>query len=230
MINIKRSLYTLVTISFLFQVIKFFSFFEEYSNWQYVDWIINYQAGFVRRGLIGEILFRVYQLTSIHLDFLILVFVVIIIIFNSYFLIRSIKYVSKSYINLLIFLSPGFFLYSIMNSEIIGRKDILMIFVMGFFVFFEKKINNKSLFLILIFSLVVLCLSHSGFLFYSQYLLFLYLLIKFKRNLKINIYEFGITTFTLLLMLMLILLNQGTEFNTTEICLSVKNYVSDTLF
>jgi len=227
MINIKRSLYTLVTISFLFQVIKFFSFFEEYSNWQYVDWIINYQAGFVRRGLIGEILFRVYQLTSIHLDFLILVFVVIIIIFNSYFLIRSIKYVSKSYINLLIFLSPGFFLYSIMNSEIIGRKDILMIFVMGFFVFFEKKINNKSLFLILIFSLVVLCLSHSGFLFYSQYLLFLYLLIKFKRNLKINIYEFGITTFTLLLMLMLILLNQGTEFNTTEICLSVKNYVSD---
>ena len=93
--------------------------------------------------------------------------------------------------------------------------------------FFLKKKLIKKAYLILIFSLVVLCLSHSGFLFYSQYLLFLYLLIKFKRNLKVNKYEFGITIGTLLLMLMLILLNQGTEFHTREICQSVKNYVSD---
>ena len=136
MINIKKALYGIVVFVFLFQVVKFYSFYLEYSVWEYAEWVINYQAGFVRRGLIGEILFRIYQLTSIHLDFVVLVFVILIIMFNSYFLIRSIKYVSKSYINLLIFFSPGFFLYSIMNSQIIGRKDILMIFVMGFFVFF----------------------------------------------------------------------------------------------
>jgi len=114
-----------------------------------------------------------------------------------------------------------------MNSQIIGRKDILMIFVMGFFVFFEKKFNNKSLFLIFIFSIIVLCLSHSGFLFYMPYLLFLYLLIKFKRNQKIKNSEFFLTVCTLFLILILLTFNQATEFHTREICLSVKNYVSD---
>ena len=227
MINIKKSLYGIVLAVFIFQVVKFYSFYLEYSVWQYADWVINYQAGFVRRGLIGEILFRIYQLTSIDLDFLILAFVILIIMFSSYFLMRSIKYVAASYINLLIFFSPGFFLYSIMNSQIIGRKDILMIFVMGFFVFFEKKLNNKNLFLIFIFSIIILCLSHSGFLFYTPYLLFLYLLIKFKRNQRINNFEIFLTLSTLFLILMLIIFNQGTEFHTREICQSVKNYVSD---
>ena len=105
MINIKKSLYGIVLAVFIFQVVKFYSFYLEYSVWQYADWVINYQAGFVRRGLIGEILFRIYQLTSIDLDFLILAFVILIIMFSSYFLMRSIKYVAASYINLLIFFS-----------------------------------------------------------------------------------------------------------------------------
>ena len=98
---------------------------------------------------------------------------------------------------------------------------------MGFFVFFEKKLNNKNLFLIFIFSIIILCLSHSGFLFYTPYLLFLYLLIKFKRNQRINNFEIFLTVSTLFLILMLIIFNQGTEFHTREICQSVKNYVSD---
>ena len=85
MINIKKSLYGIVLAVFIFQVVKFYSFYLEYSVWQYADWVINYQAGFVRRGLIGEILFRIYQLTSIHLDYIILAFVILIIMFNSYF-------------------------------------------------------------------------------------------------------------------------------------------------
>ena len=227
MINIKRSLYTIIAISFLFQIIKFYSFFEEYSDWQYVDWIINYQGGFVRRGLIGEFLFRLYELTKINLDILILVFVSLIILFNSYFLLRSTKYAYNSYINTLIFLSPGFFLYSIMNSEIIGRKDILMIFVMGFFVFFEKNINSRKLFLLLSSSIIVLCLSHSAFLFYTPYILFLYFLIKINRKEKIKIFEIVFFISLLFLILFLILFNQGTEFQVKEICSSVKNFVSE---
>tara|TARA_B100000787_G_C16166907_1_gene284382 strand:- start:89 stop:1261 length:1173 start_codon:yes stop_codon:yes gene_type:complete len=227
MINIKRSLYAIVTFSFLFQLIKFFSFFEEYSDWQYVDWIINYQGGFVRRGLIGEFLFKVYELTRINLDILILVFVSLIIFFNSYFLFKSIKYIYNSYINILIFLSPGFFLYSIMNSEIIGRKDILMIFVMGFLVFFEKKISNRSIFLLFTLLIIVLCLSHSGFIFYTPYILFLFFLIKSNRKEKIKFFEIISTVSILILILFLILFNQGTELHVQEICASVKNFVSE---
>ena len=50
MINIKKSLFSIVAIVFLFQIIKYYSFYVEYSDWQYADWIINYQGGFIRRG------------------------------------------------------------------------------------------------------------------------------------------------------------------------------------
>jgi len=226
MINTKKSLIAIVVITFLFQVVKFYSFTLDLSVWQYGDWIINYQGGFVRRGLIGEILFKLYQITFINLDILILVFVTLIITLNSYFLIRSIKYIYKSYINVLIFLSPGFFLYSMMNSEIIGRKDILITFILGFFIFFEKKINSKNLFLLLNFSIVFLILSHSAFLFYIPYLLFLYLLIKFKRKEKINFFEVFFTSCLLFLLLVLIVFNQGTSFNVKEICNSARSFVS----
>ena len=59
----------------------------------------------------------------------------------SILLIKSLKYLGNSYINYLILLSPGFFLYSLMNSEIVGRKDILFIALIGTFVFLEKKLK-----------------------------------------------------------------------------------------
>jgi len=227
MINIKKNLFVLVIISFLFQIIKFYSFYEEYSAWQYGDWVINYQGGFVRRGLIGELFFQLYHLTKINLDFIILIFVSLIIIINSYFLIRSLKYIHHSYINVLIFLSPGFFLYSIMNSEIIGRKDILMIFVMSFFIFLEKKFNSKNLLILLILAITITCLSHSGFIFYTPYLLFLFVLIKLNRKELIKIFEIILLLSLLILLLILIYFNQGTKIHVEEICLSAKNFVSE---
>ena len=227
MINIKKNLFVLVIISFLFQIIKFYSFYEEYSAWQYGDWVINYQGGFVRRGLIGELFFQLYHLTKINLDFIILIFVSLIIIINSYFLIRSLKYIHHSYINVLIFLSPGFFLYSIMNSEIIGRKDILMIFVMSFFIFLEKKFNSKNLLILLILAITITCLSHSGFIFYTPYLLFLFVLIKLNRKELIKIFEIILLLSLLFLLLILIYFNQGTKIHVEEICLSAKNFVSE---
>ena len=136
MINIKRSLYAIVIFSFLFQVIKFYTFYQEYSAWQYADWIINYQGGFVRRGLIGEILFNVHKIFSIRLDLVTLLFVTSLFTSLSYFLIKSLKYLENSKLDILIFLSPGFVIYPIMNSEVIGRKDILITLAIAFLVFF----------------------------------------------------------------------------------------------
>jgi len=227
MINIRKSLASIVAIVFLFQIIKYYSFYAEHSDWQYADWIINYQGGFIRRGFVGEFLFRIHQITRIDLDLIVLSFVASIVFFISYFLIRSIKYINNSQINILIFLSPGFFLYSMMNSAVVGQKDILLVFTMGFFVFFEKKLESRYLFLLLIIFLFFLTLSHSGFLFYVPYLLFLYFLIKINRNDKIKMYEVVTIIISLISIIILIILNQGTENQVKEICDSVKNFVSD---
>jgi len=196
--------------------------------WQYSDWLINYQGGFIRRGLIGEILFQLHKTTSISLDSLVFYLVISLYFFLSYFLIKSLKYLEKSKINILIFLSPGFFLYPIMNSVVIGRKEILIFFVMGFFVFFEKYFKNKILLLLVLFSLFFVSLSHSGLLFYTPYIIFLYFLIKFKRHEKINFLELLLITISLLIILSLISFNQQASIiKVDKICESVKEFVSE---
>ena len=225
--SVKSKLLYLIIIScFIFQVSKFYDFYSEYSAWQYVDWIINYQGGFVRRGLSGEILFKIHTLTNIKLDFLIFLFVTLIYFFVLIFLIKLVKYVEYSQLNTLIFLSPGFFLYPVMNSEVIGRKDILFLFIISFFVLFEKKLNNKNLLILKVLSIFYLCLSHSIFLFYTPYLLFLYFLIKSSRKILISWGEILIFLISILTIFLLIYFNQGNELVVSEICQSVKNFVS----
>ena len=221
-----RFLYLIILFCLIFQVSKFYSFYSEYSAWQYIDWAINYQGGFVRRGLIGEFLFQTYKKINVDLDKLIFTFVSLLYLIISFFLVKIVKYLEDSQINTLIFLSPGFFLYPIMNSEIIGRKDILFIIVIGFFVFFERRLNNKILFSLLIFSIFFLSLSHSIFLFYTPYLFFLFFLIKSARETKINYFEIITFSLTILIVFFLIYFNQGDKLIVLEICESVKKFVS----
>ena len=221
-----KFLYLIILASLIFQVSKFYSFYTEYSAWQYVDWLINYQGGFVRRGLIGEFLFQIHKTINIDLDILIFSFVSFLYLMVSFFLIKTIKYLENSQLNTLIFLSPGFFLYPIMNSEVIGRKDILFLLVTAFFVFFEKRLNNKNLFVVLILLVFFLSLSHSIFLFYTPYLFFLFFLIKSVRKVKITFTEIIISLISLFIIFFLIYFNQGDELIVSKICNSVKNFVN----
>ena len=221
-----KILYLIILSVFIFQIIKFYSFYSEYSSWQYVEWLINYQGGFVRRGLPGEFLYQIHQFLGIQLDLLILVTVCTIYFYISFFLYKSVKYIQSSYINILIFLSPGFFLYPMMNSEIIGRKDILFILIMGFFVFFEKNLKNNIIVFAISFGIFILCLSHSAFLFYTPYLIFLFFLIKLKRKSAVKFYELFSLLLSIIIIFFLIFFNQGDSNIVSNICESVKNFVS----
>ena len=53
----KNILKILIPISTIIIIINFYYFVSEKSLNQYADWLINYQGGFVRRGLIGEFFF-----------------------------------------------------------------------------------------------------------------------------------------------------------------------------
>ena len=67
MIRYKNFFIGLLILAFIFQILKFYTFYEEYSDWQYADWLINYQGGFTRRGLIGELLIQTHYFLSINL-------------------------------------------------------------------------------------------------------------------------------------------------------------------
>ena len=227
MINIKNFLFGLVLCASAFQIIRFYSFYLEYSAWQYSDWLINYQGGFVRRGLIGEILFKLHNFFSIRLDFLVLLLVIFLYVLLALLIIKSLKYLKNSKLDTLIFLSPGFFIYPIMNSGLSGRKEILLYVIIGLFVFFEEKIKSKYLLGIIIFSIFFTSLTHSGLLFYIPYLIFIFLLVKIERDKKLKYTELFIILLSMLSVLLLITFNQGSKLQVIEICSSIKSFVLD---
>ena len=112
MINYKNFFSGLLIAAFIFQISKFYSFYLEYSDWQYADWLINYQGGFIRRGFIGELLFQAKNFLSLDLDILVLGLVTFLYLILTIVLIKSVKFLENSKIDILIFLSPGFFFVS----------------------------------------------------------------------------------------------------------------------
>ena len=71
----KFFLKSVFVISLIFISVNFYEMVVERSYYEYSDWLINYQGGFTRRGLIGEILYTLYSLTNIRLDLLLYLFV-----------------------------------------------------------------------------------------------------------------------------------------------------------
>ena len=51
------------------------------TDWTTSEWLINYQGGFVRRGLIGELLYQIHNLSGIQLRYLVFYFEIMILIF-----------------------------------------------------------------------------------------------------------------------------------------------------
>lgn len=225
--NSKNALFIIILLVSISQLLKFYSFYTEYSQWQYSDWLINYQGGFIRRGLIGEFLFKIHSYLHIHLDILVLILVLSLILFISILLIKSINFVKKSQLDILIFLSPGFFLYPFMNSEVVGRKDILMISAIGFFCFFGDRVKKNLLLIILIIFLFLTSLSHTAFVFYSPYLIFMYYLLLEKKKINFSFKDKSVLFSSLVLIFSLIFFNQGTQFQVEEICNSIKSYISE---
>ena len=227
MINYKNFFSVILIVALIFQISKFYTFYLEYSDWQYADWLINYQGGFIRRGLIGEILFKTQNFLPLDLDILVLYFVIFLYLVLTIVLIKSVGYLENSKIDILIFLSPGFFLYPIMKSEIIGRKEIFLFALLGLFVFFEKYVKDRYLLGITLFIILVLSLTHTGLLFYSPYLLFLFFIIKVYRNKKLSFLEIFIIATFLLVIFLLIYFNTGSKAQVIEICNSIKNFVKN---
>ena len=140
----------------------------------FTDWLINYEGGFIRRGLLGQIIYEVSLIFSVNFKeilFLmqatgyILYFVLIINFFNK---------IKLNFFWLLLIFSTISFLYPISELEALGRKDIFVILLFLIFV----QINFSSLNKFLIFFLIIFtisCLIHEITFFYLPYYLLIFL-------------------------------------------------------
>ena len=99
--------------------------------WETGDWLINYQSGFIRRGLIGELILRISECTNFDLlDLTFLFQLTIYFIFFLYnfkivwFFLQRVKTYDNFKIIILLF-SPAAILFNLYNLDFAFRKEII---------------------------------------------------------------------------------------------------------
>ena len=108
---------------FISSIIILFDKFLYPSDWTTSEWLINYQGGFIRRGLIGEILIQINKFINTNPRYLVYVFEIFSL---SIFYLLSYKLISKLEINLIllvILFSPISFIFPLSDPESLGRKE-----------------------------------------------------------------------------------------------------------
>ena len=119
------------------------------NSYSFNELFINYQAGFIRRGLLGEIFWQLNNFFNIKpiiffSIFFLLIYLLQLLIF--YYLFK--KYIISKYIFILIFFSPSLVLFHIYDPNLYYIKDgiikcIIILHAYIFYYFINIKNDNN---------------------------------------------------------------------------------------
>jgi len=165
--NIKQTLlnsaYILFLLALLYRLtLKLFSPYK-YLDWSISEFLINYQAGFVRRGITGEILF--FFAKNFNIDLILTIKVISLICFFAMCTFFISAFLKKGYS--LYILPLCFFLGSPILSGYWIRKDCLMICIFLLTLWVYNKSNLKKLFKVIFINIlsVFIILTHEVYAF-----------------------------------------------------------------
>ena len=187
------------------------------------EWVINYGGGFVRRGLVGEIIFQLTTFFKIKLREGFLILQILLYFFYYLIIYWLLSNFKKNFIVYLAIFSPVFYSFGLYELEALGRKEILMyiFFSYNFYLFYKyKNINLNYIFTFL--SLIILILNHESVIFYYLFYLFFFIVIDKKKD-----FRFYLLNFLLLLIIIffsyLIYFNPHSSADNLEMCKRLLN-------
>ena len=179
------------------------------DTWQITEVLINYQGGFVRRGLIGEIIYQLSNNFGINTIFMVYLFSIASVVIFFYLIIRDT--IKKGYSILL--LPTAMLLSSLFVSGHWVRKDV---FIMLLFYAIVRLLKNKSFinYIAINILLVIGTLSHEIILFIAAPILLISQLSHDNKRINIGKFVKGIATsvvcyFPALIAGILVAINKG---------------------
>jgi hypothetical protein len=147
---------------------------SEPHEWILGEWLINYQGGFIRRGLLGEILFQLSHLLSInvvHLTIIAQIIVFAVFLYSTYFLIKE-SPLSPATVALIF--SPAFLLFTVWSWPYVSvRKEVFLYITLVYTCLYLQRSTPKgfSLPILIGISAIVLVLIHEMLVAYLSYLI-----------------------------------------------------------
>jgi len=190
------------------------------TDWTTSEWLINYQGGFVRRGLSGEILFQINKIINLHPRFLVYYFqILLLFIFYVlfYFYIKKIKF---NYYLLILFLCPALLLFPLAANDVLVRKETLLFIIYIFFLKILSKSINKC-YIFLFFILPIMNLIWDGIIFYIFFFISTLFIYTEERKEKINFFKLLFCFLPYLISLYFVLSNNTSIEQIRLICLSL---------
>ncbi len=146
------------------------------------EWLINYQGGFTKRGLIGEICFQIAKYFDLSLRFVIFLFQSLMYSIFLFLIYRFFRNIPTNLIIILSIFTPIFLLYPLAEIEVLVRKET---FVFTAFLLFLNISNanyssNIPLYYIF-FILPIVCLIYEPIVFFFPFIASV-LVIRLRHN------------------------------------------------
>lgn len=143
---------------------------QNWNGWAVGDWLLNYQDGFIRRGLLGTVLIEGSKHLGIPINHFIYITqcsVFFLFLLTFYFLLR------KKLLNfwfLILCLGPGFLLFNYYDGMSVGRKEILLYLIFGWWCLITER-RQPPVVVVFVFAILifVLTLSHEMVIFFIPY-------------------------------------------------------------
>ncbi len=201
--------------------------------WRYVftDWIINYEGGYIRRGLLGEISINLSDLFNLDIKYIFFILHFSIYLFFHLLFYEYFKNFSKNYIFYFLCFSPLVFLYPIATFEAFSRKEIFYITFFLLSCYISLKINNRKIIFLSTNLLVLLSyLIHESSIFFINFFYLIFFIFLKKNNYKLNIFEILIIIVIYLVLLLLLFVPVTDEKITVMVSYINENFFEITEF
>jgi len=192
--NINSHIVVYLSILFLFSVFFLFYKHEVANDSTISEWLINYEGGFTKRGLIGQ--FAIYLSKLLVINLRDTIFILQTLLVGTYFFLifHFLKNILYNKVFIFAVFTPIFILYPIAEIEVLARKEIFIFIYLLIYTFIPiKKKDYKFYYKFFLFPLTILIWE--PIIFFILFFLFLDLI---ENNItKINkLFFFQILSYT----------------------------------
>ena len=216
-----------IAILFIFSVFYLYGKYNVGNDSTVSEWLINYEGGFTKRGLIGQIAIFISEFFNFSLRQSILFFQIFSIGVYYLLLINFFKSIRFNKIILLSIFTPIFLLYPVAEIEVLGRKEII---IFSFFLIYLmlKNFRQKNYFKIFLLPLLMLIWEPVVF-FFIFWLIVDYIEGIFEKNYK-SLIKYLATFIPAILIGIYIALNPISEIDHKSMAVFLKENFSENCY
>ncbi len=216
-----------ISILFIFSVFYLYGKYNVGNDSTVSEWLINYEGGFTKRGLIGQIAIHISEFLNISLRQSILFFQIFSIGLYYLLLINFFKSVKFNKIILLSIFTPIFLLYPLAEIEVLGRKEII---IFSFYLIYLtlQNFRQKNYFRIFLLPLLMLIWEPVVF-FFIFWLIVDYIEDVFEKNYK-SLFKYLLTYIPAILIGAYIALNPITEIDHKNMAIFLKENFNENCY